>query len=93
MKKPEFLRALQQEAGYGTRTEAAIASKAFLNVLKRLLENEDNISFDGFGTFSTTEVGKKSGKIPGTDKKYEKAAHVAPKFKFAAGFKKKEAFN
>ena len=37
--------------------------------------------------FSTVDVPEKSGKVPGTNKTYTKAAHTAPKFKIGKTLK------
>jgi len=53
----------------------------------------ETVSLVGFGTFSTVEVAEKSGKVPGTDKTYTKAAHTAPKFKMGKTLKDAVAGN
>jgi DNA-binding protein HU-beta len=81
MTKAEFIEAIQKNGEYPTKQEAEKAVNIFLKTLGNALENKEKVPFVGFGTFSTVEVKEKSGKVPGTDRKYVKPAHTAVKFK------------
>lgn len=87
MTKSEFIELVQKTGEYETRASAEKAVNAFIDAITEALANKETVSLIGFGTFSTTEVAEKTGKIPGTDKTYTKPAHTAPKFKFGARVK------
>ncbi len=87
MTKSEFVELVQKNGEYDTKAAAEKAVKAFTLAITEALVNKDSVSLVGFGTFSTVEVAEKSGKVPGTDKTYTKAAHTAPKFKIGKTLK------
>lgn len=82
MTKADFIELVQKNGEYESRKEAEKAVKVFIDSVTEALVKKETVPLIGFGTFSTVEVAEKSGKIPGTDKTYTKAAHTAPKFKF-----------
>ncbi len=87
MTKAEFVELVQKTGGYDTKAAAEKAVKAFTDSVTAALVKKESVSLVGFGTFSTVEVAEKSGKIPGTDRTYTKAAHTAPKFKIGKTLK------
>ena len=87
MTKAEFVELVQKSGGYDTKAAAEKAVKAFTDAVTDALVKKESVSLVGFGTFSTVEVPEKSGKVPGTDKTYTKAAHTAPKFKIGKTLK------
>ncbi len=87
MTKAEFVELVQTTGGYDKKSEAEKAVKAFTDSVTEALVKKETVSLVGFGTFSTVEVAEKSGKVPGTDKTYTKAAHTAPKFKIGKTLK------
>lgn len=87
MTKAEFVELVQETGGYDTKAAAEKAVKAFTESVTAALVKKESVSLVGFGTFSTVEVAEKSGKIPGTDRTYTKAAHTAPKFKMGKTLK------
>ncbi len=87
MTKAEFIELVQETGEYGTKADAEKAVKAFTDSITAALVKKESVSLVGFGTFSTVEVAEKSGKVPGTDKTYTKAAHTAPKFKIGKTLK------
>jgi DNA-binding protein HU-beta len=87
MTKAEFVELVQEAGEYETKVAAAKAIKAFTDAVTTALVKKESVSLVGFGTFSTVEVAKKSGKVPGTDKTYTKPAHTAPKFKIGKTLK------
>jgi len=87
MTKAEFVELVQKNGEFDSKAAAERAVKAFTDSVTEALKNKESVSLVGFGTFSTTEVAEKSGKVPGTDKTYTKAAHTAPKFKFGKTIK------
>lgn len=93
MTKSDFVELIQKNGEFETKAQAEKALKAFTDSVTELLVAKDSISLVGFGTFSTAEVAEKSGKVPGTDKTYTKAAHTAPKFKIGKTLKDAVAGN
>ena len=87
MTKAEFIELIQETGGYESKNVAEQAVKAFTGAVTAALVKKETVSLVGFGTFSTVEVAEKSGKVPGTDKTYTKAAHTAPKFKMGKTLK------
>lgn len=87
MTKAEFVELVQKVGDYDTKAAAEKAVKAFTDAVTEALVKKESVSLVGFGTFSTVEVPEKSGKVPGTDKTYTKAAHTAPKFKIGKTLK------
>ncbi len=87
MTKAEFVELVQETGGYDTKTAAEKAVKAFTDSVTAALVKKESVSLVGFGTFSTVDVAEKSGKVPGTDRTYTKAAHTAPKFKIGKTLK------
>ena len=87
MTKAEFVELVQGVGEYESKAAAEKAVKAFTDAVTEALMKKESVSLVGFGTFSTTQVPKREGKIPGTDKTYVKPAHTAPKFKFGKTIK------
>jgi len=98
MLKQEFLVAMQtkmneekasREAKNGTKStsgytlgqvEDAIAG--FTGVTLDVMAAGDNVSFQGFGKYSTAHRNGRTGKVPGTDKTYNSPAKYVPRFTF-----------
>ena len=87
MTKAEFVELVQKNGGFDSKAAAERAVKAFTDSITDALKKKESVSLVGFGTFSTAEIAKKEGKVPGTDKTYVKPAHTAPKFKFGKTIK------
>ena len=87
MTKADFVELVQKNGEFENRTEGERAVKAFIDSITEALVKKESVGLVGFGTFSTVEVGEKSGTIPGTDKTYTKEAHTAGKFKFGKTLK------
>lgn len=82
MTKADFVELVQKNGEFETKAAADKAVNAFIQSVTEALVKKETVSLIGFGTFSTVEVVEKSGKIPGTEKTYTKAAHTGCKFKF-----------
>jgi len=93
MTKAEFVELVQKNGEFDSKAAAERAVKAFVDAVTEALVKKESVSLVGFGTFSTVEVAEKSGTVPGTDKKYTKPAHTAPKFKFGKTIKDAVAAN
>lgn len=87
MTKADFVELVQKNGEFESKAAAERAVKAFISSVTEALVKKETVQLVGFGTFSTAKVGEKSGKVPGTNKTYTKAAHTAPKFKFGQGVK------
>ena len=93
MTKSEFVELIQKNGEFESKAQAENAVKAFVSSITEALVNKETVSLIGFGTFTTVDVAEKSGKVPGTDKTYTKAAHTAPKFKIGKTLKDAVAGN
>jgi len=93
MTKSEFVELVQKNGEYDSKAAAEKAIKAFTSSITDALVQKESVALVGFGTFNTVEVAEKSGKVPGTDKTYTKAAHTAPKFKMGKTLKDAVAGN
>ena len=93
MTKAEFVELVQKNGEFDSKSAAERAVKAFTDSITEALVKKETVSLVGFGTFSTAEIAEKTGKIPGTDRTYTKAAHTAPKFKMGKTLKDAVAGN
>jgi len=93
MTKADFVELVQKNGEFESKAAAERAVKAFITSVTEALVKKETVSLVGFGTFSTVEVAEKSGKVPGTNKTYTKAAHTAPKFKIGKTLKDAVAGN
>jgi len=87
MTKADFIELVQKNGEYESRAAAKKAVKVFIDSVTEALVKKETVPLIGFGTFSTKEVSEKSGKIPGTDRTYTKAAHTSVKFKIGKSLK------
>ena len=81
MNKVEFIDALSTKANL-TKKDAKVALESVLEVITETLAKKEQITFVGFGTFSTTERAARTATVPGTTKKVD-----VPKFKAGKVFK------
>lgn len=88
MKKNDFLQLVANKAGL-SKKDANAALDAILESISEVLENDDSISFIGFGTFSTASRKARQARVPGTDRVVDVPESKAVKFK--VGKKLKEA--
>ncbi|MDQ7084498.1 MAG: HU family DNA-binding protein [Sulfurovum sp.] len=87
MTKSDFVELVQKNGEFESKVVAERAIKAFTDAITEALVQKETVSLVGFGTFSTVDVAEKTGKIPGKDTMYTKAAHTAPKFKIGKTLK------
>lgn len=87
MTKPEFVELVQKNGDFESKAVAERAVKAFIASVTEALVKKETVTLVGFGTFNTVDVPEKIGTVPGTNKSYKKAAHVAPKFKMGKTLK------
>lgn len=88
MKKAEFIQAVSEKAGLSKKDTQKVVDSA-LEVIATGLAKGKNVSFIGFGTFSTTMRAARKARVPGTTKVVDVPATKAVKFK--VGKKLKEA--
>ncbi len=93
MIKADFVELVQKNGEFESNAEAQRVVNAFISSVTEALVKKESVSLVGFGTFSTVDVAEKTGKIPGTEKTYTKAAHTAPKFKIGKTLKDAVAGN
>lgn len=80
MNKSELINAMAENAGL-SKTDAKKALDAFITSVETALVNGDKVSLIGFGTFSTTEKGERTGINPATKQQITIAARRVVKFK------------
>lgn len=92
MTKAEFVAKVADKAGL-TQVQAKEAVDAFLETVTDALKGGDDVTFAGFGKFSTSDIGAADRPNPRDPKgpKIHVAAHKRPKF--SAGATLKQAVN
>ncbi len=90
MTKQDFVDAVADKAGL-TKRDAASAVDAFLDVVTDTLKNGDQVTFTGFGKFSTSQRAARDGVNPRTKEPVRIPAATVPKF--TAGSQLKKAVN
>lgn len=88
MKKSEFVQAVAEKAGL-SKKDAQRAIDAAIETITEALKNGDEVSFVGFGTFTTVQRAAREARVPGSDKVVKVPATRVAKFK--VGKKLKEA--
>ena len=80
MTKQEFIGKVAQKAGLSNR-DAAKAVEAFLDTITEALTSGDDVSFTGFGKFSTQQRAERQGVNPrNPTEKVTIPASTVPKF-------------
>jgi DNA-binding protein HU-beta len=90
MNKADFIGAIADKANI-TKTDAAAAVDAMVEVVKKALRKGDTISLVGFGTFSVRKRAGRTGRNPRTGETIKIKASKNPVFK--AGKALKDAVN
>ena len=86
MNKAEFIDAVAAKAGLSKKdTKGAV--DAVLETITESLVKRENVSFIGFGTFSTADRAARTAKVPGTDRTVDVAATTVAKFKVGKALK------
>ena len=88
MKKAEFIQAVAEKAGLSKKDTQKVIDAA-LEVIEEALKRGEDVTFIGFGTFTTTMRAAREAKVPGTNKVVKVPATRVVKFK--VGKKLKEA--
>ncbi|MDE7427262.1 MAG: HU family DNA-binding protein [Muribaculaceae bacterium] len=80
MNKTELVNAIAEKAGL-SKADAKGALEATLNAISEALTNNDKVALVGFGTFSVTEKGERTGINPSTKQPIVIPARKVVKFK------------
>jgi DNA-binding protein HU-beta len=83
MNKTELINAIAEKANL-TKAQAKNALDATIAAVGEALANNEKVALIGFGTFSVSEKGARTGINPRTKEKIEIAARKAVKFKSGA---------
>jgi DNA-binding protein HU-beta len=83
MNKAQLIDAMAAESGL-KKVEAKKALDAFMEATTNALKNGDRVALIGFGTFSVTERGSRTGRNPQTGKEIQIPAKKVVKFKAGA---------
>ena len=86
MNKAEFIDAVAAKAGL-SKKDSKGAVDAVLETITETLVKRENVSFIGFGTFSTADRAARTAKVPGTDKTVDVPATIVAKFKVGKALK------
>ena len=88
MNKSEFIASVAQKSGLSKKDVQKVVDAA-LEVITETLKKGEEVSFIGFGTFTTTMRSEREARVPGTDKVVKVPAARVVKFK--VGKKLKDA--
>ncbi|HWI08592.1 MAG TPA: HU family DNA-binding protein [Solirubrobacteraceae bacterium] len=86
MTKTQLVDAVQTRTGL-TRTQSAEALEAVLETVQEVLGRGREVALTGFGRFTVSERGERTGKHPRTGEPMRIAATRVPKFAPASGLK------
>ena len=87
MNKAQLLDAMAEKAGL-SKADAKKALDAFVGATTDALKAGDRVALIGFGSFSVTERGARTGRNPQTGKPIKIAARKVAKFKAGAHLRK-----
>ncbi len=85
MNKAELIDHIAKEANI-SKDQAADAMKAFTSGVTSALQNGDSVTLIGFGTFSVSERGARTGRNPRTGETLNIAARKVARFKPGKSF-------
>ncbi len=83
MNKAQLIDAMAAEAGL-TKADAKKALDAYISATTATLKSGDRVALIGFGTFSVSERGARTGRNPQTGKEIKIPAKKVVKFKAGA---------
>lgn len=81
MKKSDFVKTIKEIGGYAKKEDAEKALDSVVEAIIKALQSNDTVELVGFGKFENSLQKGKQGKVPGSDKTYETADKMVPKFK------------
>ena len=83
MNKTQLVEAVAKEARL-SKTDAASAVDALVDTVQKSLKKGDDVSITGFGKFSVTRRGARTGRNPATGEQIKIKASKTPKFSSGA---------
>jgi len=83
MNKTELINAIAEESGL-SKVDSKKALEGFIKSVSEALKSGDKVSLIGFGSFSITEKGERTGINPATKQQITIAAKKVVKFKAGA---------
>jgi DNA-binding protein HU-beta len=86
MTKKEFIDSVA-ELNDMSKKDVELCVGAIFETIQAVMEEGDSISFQGFGTFSTSERAARTGRNPQTGKSLKIPAMTVPKFKASSALK------
>jgi len=86
MNKAEFIDAVAAKAGLSKKDTKGTVDAVLETITETLVKGE-NVSFIGFGTFSTAARAARTAKVPGTDRTVDVPATTVAKFKVGKALK------
>lgn len=86
MTKKEFIDSVA-ELNDMSKKDVELCVSAIFETIQAVMEEGDSISFQGFGTFSTSERAARTGRNPQTGKSLKIPAMTVPKFKASSALK------
>lgn len=90
MTKADFVSLVAEKAEM-TKKDAGVAVNSVFEVLSSILEKGESISFNGFGTFSTTTRAARVARVPSTGKTIQVPETNVVKFKVSSVLKENVA--
>lgn len=92
MTKADLVDQVADAIGPGvTKKDCALVADAFLNAIKRALEDGENIEIRGFGTFKVKKRKSRMARNPRTGEPVEVPARMVPVFKASKKVRKRVA--
>ncbi len=80
MTKAEIVKALKEQAGLATLTQAETAYENLFTIIGAALKSGDAVSISGFGSFKVVDRAARKGRNPQTGKEIDIPASKAVKF-------------
>lgn len=90
MNKSNFIESVAKQAGVSKR-DCEVVLETILDEISEILSRGEEISFIGFGSFSTIEREARETRIPGTDRVVNVPAMRSVKFRAGKNLKEKIA--
>ncbi len=86
MNKTELIDAIAKDSGL-SRADSARSLDSLINTVQKTLKRGDDVAITGFGKFSVTKRGARTGRNPATGASIKIKASKAPKFTAGQTFK------
>jgi len=83
----DFIKLVGKNGNYDEK-ESKKAIKTVIESIKEIIDNQDSVTFNGFGTFKNVERAPRNGKVPNTLIKYQTGPKRTAKFSPTDKYKK-----